>query len=83
MNMKKEFIIALLLVFFSMTQIMSLWWIDISFSAIASGQQLISLFGIGNPYDQYHRALMLNLFSFFFLAVLIVIQTFLYQGENK
>jgi hypothetical protein len=81
--MRKQFIIALLLVFLALSEMMSLWWIDISFSAIASGQQLISLLGVGSPYDQYHRALMLNLFVFFFLASILVIQVYLYQGENR
>jgi hypothetical protein len=57
----------------TMIQMTSLWWLDISFSALASGQSLKSLFTVSNPYDYYHKALLVNLLTFFSLICITLI----------
>lgn len=72
----KKFTIAVILIGLTIMQMTSLWWLDISFSALASGQSLKSLIMVSNPYDHYHTALMVNLMTFFILSCITLIYIF-------
>ncbi len=64
MNKIKEidaFIISVLTFFF----FYCLWSIDVSFGAIASGGTIITLSGIDNPYNFYHKNLIILIVIWF------------------
>ena len=63
MNLKKAFIIAILVIFV-VAGIKSLWDIDIAVGSKLSSGQIITITGVQDFNFWYHRALIINFISF-------------------
>jgi len=69
--------LMIIIVLLTTMHISSLWYIDISFSAKHTGLLLWNLAGVSDPYRVYHIGLGINLISFFCVASMLILVTFI------